>query len=272
MFTKPGHAFWLMGLLFFLSSNCFAQGNLMVFPKRIVFEGNKRSEQINLTNIGKDTARYAISLLHYRMKEDGSFEEITTPDSASRFADNYVRFFPRSVVLAPGESQVVRIQQVSAGLQKGEYRSHLYFRAPPEASAKGEEATRDSSFAIRLNPVFGISLPVIIRSGALTALASIGKPELDTSGTSAALKFKIHRTGERSVYGDLLVNCIYPDGKVLKLAEVQGVSVYTPNEVRIVRMRLPVSSLDPYKGCRLHLIYKNRDGQPEVLGEVELPL
>jgi P pilus assembly chaperone PapD len=83
-----------------------AQGDLLITPRRVVFEGSKRSMDLNLANIGKDTATYAISL----MKEDGGFETITDPDPGQRFADRFIRFFPRSVTLGPNEAQAVKIK------------------------------------------------------------------------------------------------------------------------------------------------------------------
>ena len=94
----------LIVLTLFSSTNLMAQGNLMVFPRRVVFEGSKRSQTLNIANTGTDTARYNISIVQYRMKEDGAFEEITQPDSGENFADKYIRFFPRSVVLASQRS------------------------------------------------------------------------------------------------------------------------------------------------------------------------
>lgn len=52
----------------------------------MVFEGNKRSMDISLANIGKDTATYNISLVQIRMTEDGGFETITEPDEGQSFA------------------------------------------------------------------------------------------------------------------------------------------------------------------------------------------
>ena len=53
-----------------------AQGDLLVTPSRIVFEGNKQKEQLNLLNMGQDTATYSISFVQRSMKEDGSFVTI----------------------------------------------------------------------------------------------------------------------------------------------------------------------------------------------------
>ena len=75
--------------LFFISTLILqrvqAQGNLLITPRRVVFEGTKRSQELNLANTGKDTAKYNVSILQYRMKEDGSFQEITTPDEGAKF-------------------------------------------------------------------------------------------------------------------------------------------------------------------------------------------
>lgn len=133
MYPMTNRKFLIFGLLLLrilCSGMAMAQGNLLLLPRRVIFEGSKRYEELNLANTGKDTARYVISLMHIRMKEDGGFEEIGQPDSGDRIADRFVRFFPHSVVLGPGESQVVKIQLTKINeLTPGEYRSHLYFRA-----------------------------------------------------------------------------------------------------------------------------------------------
>ena len=139
---------FLLSLLLLLPSiKSTAQGDLLVFPKRLVFDGTKKSQSVNLSNNGSDTARYTISFIQIRMKEDGGFENITQPDPNQYFADPYLRIFPRSVVLGPGESQVIKVQlQKTEQMAPGEYRSHLYFRAIPNAKPLGEkEIIRDSN-------------------------------------------------------------------------------------------------------------------------------
>ena len=77
------------------SFTTFAQGDLLIMPKRVMFEGAKRSEDLNLANIGRDSATYVISIVQIRMKEDGTFERIAVPDSGQNFSDKNIRFFPR---------------------------------------------------------------------------------------------------------------------------------------------------------------------------------
>src|SRR5580700_8466443 len=126
--------FCLYGLVLLCgTTSAFGQGDLLISPLRVTFEGSKKSQEINLANVGKDTATYIISVQDIKMNDDGSFEQITTPEPGQNFAGPYLRFFPRKVTLAPNEAQVVKIQLIKTNeLQPGEYRSHLYFRAVPD--------------------------------------------------------------------------------------------------------------------------------------------
>ena len=109
-----------------------------------------------------------ISVVQIRMKEDGGFETITEPDAGQQFADKIIRFFPRSVTLGPNEAQAVKVQLIKTSeLAPGEYRSHFYFRAIPKSKPLGEEETVSdtSTISVKLTPVFGITIPVIVRVG-----------------------------------------------------------------------------------------------------------
>ncbi|HEX8313587.1 MAG TPA: hypothetical protein VF609_01260, partial [Flavisolibacter sp.] len=231
----------LMQLCLLSATGAIAQGDLLVTPKRVVFEGSKRSEELNLANIGKDTATFVISFIQIRMKNDGAFEKISEPDSGQLFADKNIRFFPRTVTLAPNEAQTVKVQITkTAQLAAGEYRSHLYFRAVPKEKPLGEkQPEKDSSISVRLVPVFGISMPVIIRVGESTADVGFSGTSLElTKDQAPSLKLTLNRTGNMSVYGDLSVNHISSEGKTTPIGSVKGLAVYTPNASRQFRLLL----------------------------------
>jgi hypothetical protein len=239
-----------------------AQGNLLVTPKRIVFEGLKRSEELNLANIGKDSATYDISFIQIRMKEDGTVEQIIEPDSAQNFADKYLRFFPRTVTLAPNEAQTVKVQIIrSAEMNAGEYRSHMYFRAVPNEAPLGEkEVKKDSSISVRIVPIFGISLPVIIRSGESTSQTTLSNLSITDKDKSPILKMTFNRKGNMSVYGDVLVEHISPEGKVNRVGVVRGLAVYMPNANRNFNLPLNTSGVNLNKG-KLHVVYSADQAQ-----------
>lgn len=247
----------------FFGTHLLAQ-DLLVFPKRVIFEDGKRSQAINLTNTGKDTARYNISFVQIRMNEDGSFEKISQPDTDQLFADKYLRYFPHSVVLAPNESQVVKIQITkSDALQPGEYRSHLYFRAESAGEPLGDEQTDKnidtSSISIHLTAVFGITIPTIIRIGEPTTQISVSDLSFENFNDSIPImQMQFNRSGNMSVYGDLKVDYVSPQGKETRVADIKGIAVYTPTSKRRVRVTLEQLKGVDYSQGKLKVTYSSQ--------------
>jgi P pilus assembly chaperone PapD len=265
----------LMAFLPFLEA--VAQGNLVIIPRRVVFDGSAKSQDITLANGGADTAKYLISLVEMRMKDDGSFEQITTPDPDQKFADKYLRFYPRTVTLAPKESQLIKMQIVrTENLEPGEYRSHIYFRAVPKTKPLGANETPQdsSSFSATLSAVFGITIPVIIRVGDTHAEVTLTNVAVErVSDTLTTFKMTINRTGNASTYGDVEVNYVAPDGKMTPVADVKGLAVYTPNAIRRFDTKLnSIKGIDYRKG-KLKVTYTTKTGsKPVILAEAELAL
>ena len=279
-FRVPSFGKWLF--LFFSFSVLFnvhlmAQGNLLINPLRIVFEGKNRVMEVNLANIGQDSAKYSISFLQYRSTEDGDYEKITTPDPGQNFADKNIRFLPRSVMLGPKESQVVILQLTKREqMEPGEYRSHLYFRALPNQTAQGEEDAKKeaTSISISIVPVFGITIPVIIRVGESTTTVNITDLKLEKAVDGTInLHLSIHRTGNMSAYGDILILHIATNGKETKIGLKQGVAIYTPNLLRSLKVDLEnKSSVDLSKGTIRVLFSSQSDKRSVKLAEAELVL
>lgn len=257
-------------MLFVIPLEVVAQG-LLITPRRVVFDGSKNTQSLNLANQGDDTARYVISFVQYRMKVDGKFEKITEPDSGQNFASDYLRFYPREVTLAPREAQLVKVQlRRYSDVGEGEYRSHMYFKSVPKPAALGaEDAKSDKEIAINLVPVFGITIPVIIRKGEDTTTVSITDLSFEmVNDTIPALMMKLNRVGNMSVYGHVEVEHVSKKGKITKVAIVKGLAVYTPNQFRYFActLRRDVN----YREGKLRVVYKKNDVEGTVLAESEL--
>ena len=275
----PRYLTMLMLISLFLSPGIIkAQGDLLITPRRVVFEGNKRSMDISLANIGKDTATYNISLVQIRMTEDGGFETITEPDEGQSFASPYIRFFPRTVTLKPDEAQTVKIQAVRTGdLAPGEYRSHLYFRATPKEKPLGEESPEQqeqATISIKLVPVFGITIPVIIKVGTPTVNVTLSDLALTfENDTLPRLSFVFNRTGDYSVYGDIEVDHIAPGGTVTTVGLAKGVAVYTPNTRRKFSFNLMGGGTIDFHSGRLVVTFSApSDVRPEKYAEAIIDL
>jgi hypothetical protein len=264
--------------LFLISSIlASAQGDLLIFPKRLVFENGKKMQVINLSNTGRDTSKYNISFVQIRMNENGTFDNITTPDPGQLFADTFLRFYPRTVTLAPNESQVIKIQLTKAErLKPGEYRSHLYFRAIPKSTGmtKNEVENDTTSLSVHLIPVFGITIATIIRVGEPSAAVNLSNLSFEESTDhTPVVHADFNRTGNMSVYGDIEVRYISLSGQETKVGEVQGFAVYTPGTTRRFKMQLNKPKGIDYSSGKLKIIYSAQADQKKItLAEEELTL
>ncbi|MDP3360027.1 MAG: molecular chaperone [Lutibacter sp.] len=260
-------------LFVFLTANIspvFSQGDLLIYPKRVVFDGKKKVEKLVISNTGKDSAVYNISFLEYKMNENGELKIISAPEEGINFASSHVRVFPRKVTLAPGEGQTVKVQlNNTQNLSNGEYRSHLYFRAEEEKGPLGQTGKRkDSTISVKLTPIYGISIPCIVRIGENTTSAAISDIQFVEENI---LKFKLNRTGNMSLYGDFTINYIASDGKIYEVAKTKGVGVYTPNLIRNMEIKLKKPENVNFTGGNFKVIYFQNESK-KVLAENDLKL
>jgi hypothetical protein len=166
------------------------------------------------------------------------------------------RYSPREVTLEARESQTIRIQvRKPAELQAGEYRLHMMFRAIPPTAELATPSTKPAAtkgLSIRLTPIYGIAIPVILRHGETSAKVSLTNLNLDANHQN--LRLYLERQGNQSVYGDLRVTLLPPSGQPQVLAEVNGLAVYVPNANRRLNLPLP-KDLKWVPGSHLRVAY-----------------
>jgi hypothetical protein len=217
-------------------------GDLLVAPTRIVLDG-RRGTEIVLNNVGEEPATYRISVEFRRMTPDGNLVEEAEPTPQEKAAADMIVYAPRRVTLAPHEPQSIRIAaRPSQGLPDGEYRVHLLFRAVPAphpvTEAKGDNV---KGLHLQLIPIYGVTIPVIVRLGNLQASASIANVELDKKDGKPAIALDLSRSGSRSTFGEVLV---LKPGVKEPIAIQKSVAVYT--ELGTRHVNIPVGA--QYKG------------------------
>ena len=227
-----------------------AGGGVLVAPTRLVFDNRKRSAAVDLTNAGNVPSSYRISLVRMEMNENGGVAEVPAERVAGQPAvEDMIRFAPKLVTLNPQESQAVRIQlRKPADLPSGEYRVYMVFREMPPPAPEpvaGSGANEGKGISITLTSLFGVAIPVIIRNGETSAKVTVTGMALDPERKH--LQFRLERTGNQSVYGDLKATFEPRSGKLQVISEANGLSVFTPNPFRNITMALEA----PYQGARL---------------------
>lgn len=235
----------------------------MVAPNRLMISDGARSTSISLFNSGTETSTYRISTENSRMSETGERTVVTDGgEPEDMFADRFIRFAPRQITLKPGEEQTVRIStRLPRDLKEGEYRTGLNFQWIPDPGAPkigSQQAADSEGISVKIDFSFGITVPVIIRHGNLSATGSIAEAaSVDDEKAGKAVEIKVLRQGNRSLYGEFSVFKT-GDGKEELLTIIKGVAIYVPNPSRIIRIALPeekVKKLTPGKD-KLRIEYR----------------
>lgn len=226
--TRTAAAALFAAPLFSFSSPASAGvGDLLVAPTRIVLDGRKGAEII-LNNIGDEPAVYRVSIEFRRMTEAGALEDVAQPTAADQTAEDMILYAPRKVALAPRVPQSIRIAaRPPAGLPDGEYRVHLLFRAIPPSTPVVQNASADEApkgLHFQLIPVYGVTIPVIVRLGTLQATAGIADVQLASKDGRPVVSLELDRSGTRSTFGDVRV---LKAGVKDPVAVQKSVAVYT---------------------------------------------
>jgi P pilus assembly chaperone PapD len=248
--------------------------DLLVTPTRVLFEGNMPTTELALVNRSEKPHTYALSFVQCRMSETGEIKEIDAtdpPDPKEHFADSLVRFTPRRVILEPRQVQMVRMMlRKPADLADGEYRSHLSFRLIPSVENAVKPDSVSSGIQIKLIPIYGVTIPIIVRQGSLTATTRLSGLRFDTKG----LHLTIEREGSRSTYGDLVIQWKGKVGKAVTVGAINGIAVYTPNPKRTVSLTLSPPKGVELRGGELTIRYTSKENDKEQLmaeGQIAIP-
>jgi hypothetical protein len=165
-------------------------------------------------------------------------------------------------------------------LPEGEYRSHLFIQSvPKEGAGRSVESLGNSGdLSIKLTIIPGVTLPVIVRHGSLSATASLSDfslTSLSGGNSNPALSLKINRNGASSVYGDLTAT-YFPAAKHngVIVSQIKLLAVYVPNATRTVVMQLTLPEGVELNGGKIVVKFSTPPSEGAVemaIGEFTLP-
>jgi len=240
-----------------------AQGDLLVAPTRVILDGSRGTEVI-LSNIGSEEATYRIGLELRRMLENGRLVPVEKIDAndAEEAALGMIRYAPRRITLPPGQPQAVRLAaRPGADLPDGEYRVHMSFKAIPKPRSVTDEQPQSEGVSIQLIPIYGVTIPIIVRHGRVEAQVAISQPRIVQGEKGPQLALTISRAGDSSTYGELRVTKPGTDDPLVLL---RGVAIYPEIGKREMRIQLTQEQAANFNG---QLRFEYRD-MPEAGGAV----
>ncbi len=246
-----------LGAFIIVPKMASAAGGLMVTPQLVELDSRQRSKVLTLANRGNKTETYRISVINYRMDKEGNMHPTDVPAGEERFAAGLFRYAPRQITLKPGKPQTVRIlYRRPATISEGEYRSHLLFQQIPEAIPTAAKSSSASGLSVKIQTIFGISIPVIVRHGKLEATGTLANLQpTQTVNGRPGLSMRISRTGQRSLRGDLVAFTGEDE-----IGRLNNVAVYLSTPYRRVILPLTPEMAQSAAGKEIIVEYRERSG------------
>jgi P pilus assembly chaperone PapD len=246
-----------------------AAGDLLVAPTRIELDGFRGTEVV-LNNIGSGVATYRISLELRRMTPEGRLEDVTAPDAREQTALDLISYAPRRVTLEPNQPQSIRIGvRPPENLPEGEYRVHMLFRAIPDAVPPTAAAPSSPGVSVQITPIYGVTIPVIVRNGRLNAAAGIANARIVEEDGRPAVAFDLTRTGNRSLYGEVRV---LKPGSGEPVIVARGIAIYHDIGRRVVTLPVPEGYSGTLAGpATIQYLERNPNGS-RMLAEAQVVL
>lgn len=255
-------------LAFVLFAVCFAPlsaqaARIDMLPRKILIDDRQRSADITILNLGDKPNFVRITLLSYKQKQDGTYEEISVPLNPAFDPERDVRISPKQFTLPAGGRQKVRLSiQKPADLPDGEYRVHVKaISFDEEDSSVRRTPSQSASVMMKMN--VAVVIPVVFRKGQLTGGAKIGNisfvPASQAQQGQPALKFDVVRTGVAGVMGTMRA---YQGDKEIGI--MSNLNVFSEAPKRVVEM--PLNAV-PAAGP-IRLVYTNDFGDKGVIDEI----
>lgn len=220
-----------------------AAANINLTPRRVIFDRNKRTEAVYVFNQGNSTVTVDVTLVDNAMLPSGEIVPLsrlserdgTAQATATkvRSAKPFLLAAPSRLTLPPGQGKTIRVRAMLAdGATTSEYRSHLTVTTVPSAdtglTAEQAAASQKGELVLRIQSVFGISIPLIVRGGVPDAVGTIGQISQVTTAEGPALAVPLRRTGTTSLYGNIELRTARE-----VVGVVRGVAVYPEVDERL---------------------------------------
>ncbi len=209
---------------------------LFLYPSEVVFENNRRSAEITLSNRGDQTGTFEMGWTHMTMTPEGGLVKYDGQPPWS--VQSHVRYSPRRVTLEPSEFQVIKIALLRGqDVPEGEYFAHfrvLTLRSEDPSAAEANAAEPTAAFSITARSA--VAIPIIWRNSRAKPSASIESVRIDQDTNK--LTVNVRRHGLLSVRGYLHLLESAPDGSRSFLAESVPLVIYPTIDSRVKTIEL----------------------------------
>jgi P pilus assembly chaperone PapD len=247
-----------------------AQARIDIVPQKILIENRERNGELTVLNLMNVPGTFRLKIENFQQDENGVYQDIKKPLHSNFDPQKIVRFSPRQFIIEPGGRQKIRLSLRKPGdLPEGEYRFHI----KAIRVIHDEDRRSANSSAVNITANIGVTIPVVVRHGNISATASISDTKLVRAVHSRTEKPELHlniaRTGNSSTLGMLEVLWQPAGQKARRIGRITNMNIFTDINKRFVQM--PLYEMPSGKGS-LSIRYVDTINKGQVFDEVTMQL
>ncbi|MBI5267868.1 MAG: hypothetical protein HY851_11615 [candidate division Zixibacteria bacterium] len=264
--TSTRRARW--GFLFSLVTVLALTGNLaagvLVAPTVVLLSDKNRTARLEINNPGTTPQEVTIAFA-YGLPESDSIGNVrvalqNTNVTDPRSAMEWVKAFPRQMVIPPNGSQVIRfVVNPPKGLADGEYWARVVVRSK-ESEQTIPKPSEEGSITTKLNMIMQTAIMLKYRTGTLNSLVAITGSEAVKTDSTVVVTMDMENRGNVSYVGVLTCRLLDTNKKEISRTQTD-LAVYRQLKRR---MELPLNGVTSRCSVEVSLTTEGRtDLAPE---------
>lgn len=226
----------------FLAIYCHtATAQLTIAPTAVFIDAETRTGEIMMKNTTEQPREVSVELkfAYPSSDADGNLEMKTTPEAEKYSLIPHVKYFPRKLVIQPGQSQTVKFLLMPKGpLDNAGYWARLHILSKPVVKPL-EVALKDSASAQILIAVEQVTAAILL-NGPIQTSVDVEKVFSKQDPENIYILSSLNRTGNTPFWGQESLKVYNSSGEVV-YESMMMISVYynIVNRFPIARNNLP---------------------------------
>jgi len=206
----------------------FVQAQLSLAPTAVYIDKNGIGNLFVTNNSGVPQEITINFQFGYSDQDENGVLIMQYADSANKpiwGLDSYIKAFPRTFILPPGQQQIVRLQlRAPKGLAPGTYFTRLKVGSSGQVADVGSEQA-EGGVATRINMRFEQVIVAFYKNGTVGTGLNVDRFEAKFDSTTLSLDTWYRTTGNSPFLGAVSINVKGPNGKQVAEAR-QTVAMY----------------------------------------------
>lgn len=204
-------------LLLFLAFASQVTAGVLVAPTVVVLSDKHRTARLDINNPGNTAQEVTISFA-FGLPESDSLGNVRVMLQDSNITDprstvEWVKAFPRQIVIPPNGTQVVRfVASPPTGLADGEYWGRIVVRSK-DAQKEIPPAADDKAITTKLNMIMQTAIMIKYRTGQLSSVVEVEKATTQRTDSSVQVTIDMNNKGNVSYVGVLSCRLMGDDKK-----------------------------------------------------------